>query len=85
MKCDIYGVFQVPFKYAGLREWDNSKEVELERATPAYNYTTDEEWDGWEAREMLLTCADAMEVPIAGPPSSNSPRTMPSAETPLYL
>jgi hypothetical protein len=44
--------------------WNSAeKKVELEDAIPAYNYDTDAEWDGWEAREMLLHCANATEGP----------------------
>ena len=44
-------------------DWDAAEKVELKDAIPNYNYTTDEEWDGWEAREMPFHCADAMEGP----------------------
>lgn len=36
----------------------------MKDAIPNYDYpATDEEWDGWEVREVLYHCTDAMEGP----------------------
>ena len=63
MRCDIFNVLKSPFIHMHKSEWNRAKRVELKDAIPSYNYTTDEEWDGWEAREILFQCADAIEGP----------------------
>jgi len=37
--------------------------VALKDAIPAYNCSTDEEWDGWETRELSFLCPIATEGP----------------------
>jgi len=40
--------------------WDAAEAKELRDVLPGYNYDYDDEWDGWEAREVVFECEQAI-------------------------